>query len=772
MSIQTFADHTGDNSTTSFAFSFPYLDDSHVVVQVDQASVSGGAFVTKALTTDYTIQTSPTSAIIFNSAPATGDRIRIKRDSASNTALVDFENGSVLTEVELDRAYLHNLYLNEEIEEGSGKNVMTKNSSGNFEADLAKIVDLADPTLAQDAATKNYVDTRGLQDFDGSNTTSDVNLNNNKLTNVTDPGSNQDAATKNYVDTQDALQVTKAGDSMSGNLAMGGNDITGVNSVRDLIAPAAGSHATNKTYVDAGDADQVNKTGDSMTGALAMGDNKITGLATPTATADATNKSYVDAEVATALATGVAGGPIGTANIADDAVTADKIANTAVTPGAYTATNLTVDAQGRITAAANGSASPTAAEVKTLYESNADTNEFDDAEQTKLAGIAAGATVNSSDATLLARANHTGTQTLSTISDAGTAAANNTGDFATAAQGLLADSAVQNGDSSLALTSTTGNVNMEIGGATGFKAFIDLKNPSTDDYDVRVISDDSTTLETVHTSRARIEGHNSLGLCAGDTSGGTPIPEMVTIKDGNIGIGGAPSSTAATTLLVSHIDSKFVATGSNNSTVWSQSPQGSAYFILYTQSAATDQKRVNMAVDQGGDGGGLGQFGITWVDDDTTPGEGLIFKTDGSLTIGGAFSASSKSFKIDHPLASKKDTHHLVHMSVESPQADLIYRGKVSLVDGVAQVNIDTASGMTEGTFVALCTDVQCFTSNESNWDAVKGSVAGNILTINCQDSSSTATISWMVVGERQDQQILDTNLTDENGKVIVEPAK
>lgn len=38
-------------------------------------------------------------------------------------------------------------------------------------------------------------------------------------------------------------------------------------------------------------------------------------------------------------------------------------------------------------------------------------------EASKLAGIAAGATVNSSDATLLARANHTGTQTASTISD-------------------------------------------------------------------------------------------------------------------------------------------------------------------------------------------------------------------------------------------------------------------------------------------------------------------------------------------------------------------
>jgi hypothetical protein len=146
----------------------------------------------------------------------------------------------------------------------------------------------------------------------------------------------------------------------------------------------------------------------------------------------------------------------------------------------------------------------------------------------------------------------------------------------------------------------------------------------------------------------------------------------------------------------------------------------------------------------------------------------------GGLTIAGALSKGSGSFRIRHPLESKRETHDLVHSFIEGPQADLIYRGRVTLSDGSATVNIDTASGMTDGTFVLLCRDIQCFTSNETGWTAMKGSISGNILTITAQDNTCTDTISWLVVAERQDEHMktTGTDWCDEDGHIIVEPER
>lgn len=151
-------------------------------------------------------------------------------------------------------------------------------------------------------------------------------------------------------------------------------------------------------------------------------------------------------------------------------------------------------------------------------------------------------------------------------------------------------------------------------------------------------------------------------------------------------------------------------------------------------------------------------------------GKGVYIQNN--LRVNGTLSKASGSFQIEHPLESKKNTHTLVHSFIEGPQADNIYRGKVVLSNGFCEVNIDVSSNMTEGTFVALNRDIQCFTTNETGWTSIKGKVVGNILTIESEDSNSTDTISWMVIGERQDKHMYETNWTDENGKVIVEPVK
>ena len=142
------------------------------------------------------------------------------------------------------------------------------------------------------------------------------------------------------------------------------------------------------------------------------------------------------------------------------------------------------------------------------------------------------------------------------------------------------------------------------------------------------------------------------------------------------------------------------------------------------------------------------------------------------VAVGGALSKGSGSFKIDHPLPSMKDTHDLYHSFIEGPRADLIYRGQVDLVGGQATVEMDAEFGMTAGTWELLCRDATCFTTNETGWHMVKGSVSGSTLTIECQESDCTDTVSWLVVAERQDQHMYDTEWTDSDGRPILERKK
>jgi len=139
----------------------------------------------------------------------------------------------------------------------------------------------------------------------------------------------------------------------------------------------------------------------------------------------------------------------------------------------------------------------------------------------------------------------------------------------------------------------------------------------------------------------------------------------------------------------------------------------------------------------------------------------------------GALTKGSGTFLIPHPLKSEIEGEpwSLAHSFIEGPQCDLIYRGRVDLVDGVASLSIDNKYGMTPGTFVWLTKSdsVQTFTSNETGWDAVRSSFSGDTITIECQNSSSTDTISWMVIAERGDPNIIASTITDDEGNLLIE---
>jgi hypothetical protein len=171
----------------------------------------------------------------------------------------------------------------------------------------------------------------------------------------------------------------------------------------------------------------------------------------------------------------------------------------------------------------------------------------------------------------------------------------------------------------------------------------------------------------------------------------------------------------------------------------------------------------NVKCSHGGGGSGTAEYDAIRMRNDES---GVVpFR----ITNWGNLYATSKNFRINHPLPSMSNTHHLVHTAIEGPQADLIYRGKVELVNGRAEVNIDESSRMTEGTFELLCQNVQSYTTNESGWVLIKSYVIGNILHIEAQDETSDDIISWLVIGERKDDGMKNSDITDNAGHLVVE---
>ncbi len=149
----SFTSHTGNNTAGPFSISFSYLAEAEIDVTVDG--------VLKTLTTHYTFPSATTISFTSGNHPANGTAIKFQRDTNISSKKIDFQDGSILTETDLDTNTDQLLFGLQEFTDDLSTNVVRRDGSTNLTANLdansKKITNLATPTADGDAVNKSYV---------------------------------------------------------------------------------------------------------------------------------------------------------------------------------------------------------------------------------------------------------------------------------------------------------------------------------------------------------------------------------------------------------------------------------------------------------------------------------------------------------------------------------------------------------------------------------------------------------------------------------------
>jgi hypothetical protein len=133
--------------------------------------------------------------------------------------------------------------------------------NADVDANTQKIINVVDPASAQDAATKNYVDTTSLL-LAGGTMSGAIEMGTSKITGMGDPTSAQDAATKNYVDTTSLLL---AGGTMTGKITLDGSPTNTLHAATKGYVDSALSSGTNIFTISDGSGTDPIATGDTLT---------------------------------------------------------------------------------------------------------------------------------------------------------------------------------------------------------------------------------------------------------------------------------------------------------------------------------------------------------------------------------------------------------------------------------------------------------------------------------------------------------------------------
>lgn len=147
----TIANYQGNGSTTDFNVPFDYLAKKFVKVTVDSREKLGGDY--GDTTKDYFFVDKTT--IRFNTAPASGTEIIIRRYTSATDRIVSFKDASVLKAKDLDVSTIQTIHIAEE-----GRDIINDalivDKEGNWDARGHRIVNVGDPIDDNDAITLKF----------------------------------------------------------------------------------------------------------------------------------------------------------------------------------------------------------------------------------------------------------------------------------------------------------------------------------------------------------------------------------------------------------------------------------------------------------------------------------------------------------------------------------------------------------------------------------------------------------------------------------------
>jgi hypothetical protein len=139
----SFQQYLGNGSNRDFVITFGYLARSHISVSINGVPTTAFSF---------------TSATVLrlDTAPVINAIVELRRSTPKTEALVDFQDGSTLTETDLDTSTLQVFYIAQEAFDMAG-GTLSLMSDGSYSALTRRIGQVGDPINDTDVVTKRWV---------------------------------------------------------------------------------------------------------------------------------------------------------------------------------------------------------------------------------------------------------------------------------------------------------------------------------------------------------------------------------------------------------------------------------------------------------------------------------------------------------------------------------------------------------------------------------------------------------------------------------------